>query len=29
MSERLVPEGYLASNQPDLFFEDNAVGRLK
>ena len=29
MSEKLVPEGYLASNQPDLFFEDNAVGRLK
>ncbi len=24
-----VPKGYLPSNQPDLFFEDNAVGRLK
>lgn len=24
-----VPEGLLATNQPDLFFEDNAVGRMK
>ena len=25
----LVPEGLLETNQPDLYFEDNAVGRLK
>ena len=24
-----VPEGLLATNQPDLYFEDNAVGRMK
>ena len=24
-----VPGGFLATNQPDLFFEDNAVGRMK
>src|SRR5574338_602148 len=29
MSEMIVPKGYLPTNQPDLFFEDNAVGRLK
>ena len=29
MSERKVPEGLLATDQPDLFFEDNSVGRLK
>ena len=29
MSERRVPAGLLPTNQPDLFFEDNAVGRLK
>jgi len=29
MSPRDVPEGFLATDQPDLFFEDNSVGRLK
>ncbi len=29
MSEKKVPEGLLATNEPDLFFEDNSVGRLK
>jgi creatinine amidohydrolase len=29
MSEKQVPEGMLATNEPDLFFEDNTVGRLK
>lgn len=29
MAKREVPEGLLASDQPDLFFEDNTVGRLK
>jgi creatinine amidohydrolase/Fe(II)-dependent formamide hydrolase-like protein len=29
MSERNVPEGLLATDEPDLFFEDNTVGRLK
>ncbi len=29
MTDQQIPEGYLPSNQPDLFFEDNAVGRLK
>jgi len=29
MSPREVPEGLLATEQPDLFFEDNTVGRLK
>lgn len=24
-----VPQGFLPTNQPDLFFEDNAVGRMK
>ena len=24
-----VPKGFLPTNQPDLFFEDNAVGRMK
>ncbi|MGD9046574.1 MAG: 3-dehydro-scyllo-inosose hydrolase [Anaerolineae bacterium] len=29
MSEKSVPEGLLPTNEPDLFFEDNTVGRLK
>ena len=29
MLERTVPSGLLATEQPDLFFEDNSVGRLK
>lgn len=29
MSEKKIPQGYLATNEPDLFFEDNTVGRLK
>ena len=29
MSEKKVPEGLLATDEPDLFFEDNTVGRLK
>ena len=29
MSEKVVPQGFLATNEPDLFFEDNPVGRLK
>ena len=29
MSDMKVPEGFLATNQPDLFFEDNPVGRMK
>ncbi|MBN2495582.1 MAG: creatininase family protein [Deltaproteobacteria bacterium] len=29
MSEKKIPQGLLATDQPDLFFEDNAVGRLK
>ena len=29
MAKNIVPAGYLPTNQPDLFFEDNAVGRLK
>ena len=29
MSDRKVPEGMLATEEPDLFFEDNTVGRLK
>jgi creatinine amidohydrolase/Fe(II)-dependent formamide hydrolase-like protein len=29
MSEGRVPPGLLATDEPDLFFEDNAVGRLK
>ncbi len=29
MSEKRIPPGLLATDQPDLFFEDNSVGRLK
>ncbi len=29
MSEKTVPKELLATDQPDLFFEDNTVGRLK
>lgn len=29
MSEKTIPEGMLATDEPDLFFEDNTVGRLK
>ncbi len=29
MSKQVIPAGLLPTNQPDLFFEDNAVGRLK
>ena len=29
MSEKELPEGLLPTDQPDLFFEDNPVGRLK
>jgi len=29
MSEKKIPQGYLATEEPDLFFEDNTVGRLK
>ena len=29
MPDKKVPKGFLATDQPDLFFEDNAVGRLK
>ena len=29
MTEKQVPEGLLPTGQPDLFFEDNTVGRLK
>ena len=29
MSENVLPPGLLPSDQPDLFFEDNTVGRLK
>jgi len=29
MDEKKVPAGMLATNEPDLFFEDNTVGRLK
>ena len=29
MSEKKLPAGLLATDQPDLFFEDNTVGRLK
>ncbi|MGD9050137.1 MAG: creatininase family protein, partial [Anaerolineae bacterium] len=29
MSEKSVPAGLLPTNEPDLFFEDNTVGRLK
>jgi creatinine amidohydrolase len=29
MDEKKVPAGMLATDEPDLFFEDNSVGRLK
>jgi hypothetical protein len=29
MLEKKVPAGMLATDEPDLFFEDNTVGRLK
>ena len=29
MSNQPIPNGLLPTNQPDLFFEDNAVGRMK
>jgi len=29
MAKKEVPEGMLATDQPDLFFEDNTVGRMK
>jgi creatinine amidohydrolase/Fe(II)-dependent formamide hydrolase-like protein len=29
MPDRQIPEGLLTTDQPDLFFEDNTVGRLK
>jgi creatinine amidohydrolase/Fe(II)-dependent formamide hydrolase-like protein len=29
MSTTNVPKGFLPTNQPDLFFEDNGVGRMK
>jgi creatinine amidohydrolase len=29
MPQRPVPPGLLATNQPDLYFEDNTVGRMK
>ena len=29
MSTQIVPKGFLPTDQPDLFFEDNAVGRMK
>ena len=29
MSTEVMPKGLLPTNQPDLFFEDNAVGRMK
>jgi len=29
MSDKPLPPGLLATDQPDLFFEDNTVGRLK
>ncbi len=29
MSEKTLPKGWLATDQPDLFFEDNPVGRMK
>ena len=25
----LAPDGWLSSDQPDLYFEDNAIGRMK
>lgn len=29
MAKKEAPEGWLATEQPDLFFEDNTVGRMK
>ena len=29
MTEQKIPRGMLATSQPDLFFEDNPVGRMK
>ncbi|MEE8392635.1 MAG: hypothetical protein V3S14_17800 [Anaerolineae bacterium] len=29
MAEKKLAEGLLPTDQPDLFFEDNTVGRLK
>jgi len=29
MTDKKVPNGFLPTDQPDLFFEDNGVGRLK
>jgi creatinine amidohydrolase/Fe(II)-dependent formamide hydrolase-like protein len=29
MTENTIPKGFLPTNQPDLFFEDNPTGRLK
>ncbi len=29
MTDKKVPNGFLPTDQPDLFFEDNSVGRLK
>jgi len=29
MTDHKAPSGYLPTDQPDLFFEDNEVGRLK
>ena len=29
MSEKKLPASLLATDQPDLFFEDNTVGRMK
>jgi creatinine amidohydrolase len=29
MSDKRAPEGLLATDEPDLFFEDNSVGRMK
>ena len=29
MTDKQVPKGWLATDQPDLFFEDNAIGRMK
>jgi creatinine amidohydrolase/Fe(II)-dependent formamide hydrolase-like protein len=29
MTEKTLPAGLMATDQPDLFFEDNTVGRLK
>ena len=29
MSTEIIPKGFLPTDQPDLFFEDNAVGHMK